>query len=299
MKQAQSTSLAILFADVCDSTRMYEQLGDDKARTLVARCIALMTDCIHRHDGTLIKTIGDEVMATFQSADEAADSASEMQGLVGGLSVDEHPLQIRIGFHFGSALQEERDVFGDAVNLAARITDQAKAGQILTTSLTVESLTPSAQHQVRHVDRTRVKGKKEPIGVFELIWQQDGITRTATSQRRVAGAYNQPARMLLRYRAREVEIDEAYPMVAMGRVASNDLIVDHDLVSRLHARIEHRKGKFTLTDLSTNGTQVIMNGGAPQYVRRDSLILEGSGMIGLGRVPLSDSPETIHYEIMS
>jgi adenylate cyclase len=297
MAQGQSTALAILFADVCDSTRMYERLGDDRARALVSRCIVLMTDSIHRHGGTLIKTIGDEVMATFPSADEAADSASEMQGLVSGLVVEEHALAIRIGFHFGPALQEERDVFGDAVNLAARITDQAKAGQILTTSPTVEVLTPSAQHQVRHVDRTTVKGKKELIGVCELIWQSDGITRSAaTSQRRVASndAYE---RLQLRYRAQTVEMGEAYPMVAMGRVASNDLVVDHDLVSRLHARIEHHKGRFTLSDLSTNGTYVVMSGGEPQFVRRDSIILKGSGLIGLGRVPPPDSPETIHYEI--
>ncbi|MGH8459367.1 MAG: adenylate/guanylate cyclase domain-containing protein, partial [Nevskiales bacterium] len=276
---------------------MYETLGDDKARALVSRCIALMTDSIHRYGGTLIKTIGDEVMATFPSADEAADAASEMQGLVSGLVVDEYALAIRIGFHYGPALQEERDVFGDAVNLAARITDQAKAGQILTTSLTVEALTRSAEHQVRHVDRTTVKGKKEMIGVCELLWQYEGITRSVTSQRRMSGADSQK-RMLLRYHGGEIEMGEAYPMVAIGRVASNDLVVDHDLVSRLHARIEHRKGKFTLSDLSTNGTFVAVDGGAPQFVRRDSLILKACGLIGLGRAPTPGSPETIRYELL-
>ena len=77
MSTGHQTALAILFADVCDSTRMYERLGDDKARALVSRCIALMTDSIHRYGGTLIKTIGDEVMATFPGANEAADAASE------------------------------------------------------------------------------------------------------------------------------------------------------------------------------------------------------------------------------
>jgi class 3 adenylate cyclase len=298
MGQGQSKALAILFADVCDSTRMYEKLGDDRARALVSRCIALMTDSIHRHGGTLIKTIGDEVMATFPTADEAADAASEMQGLVSGLAVDEHALAIRIGFHFGPALQEERDVFGDAVNLAARITDQAKAGQILTTSPTVQVLTPSVQHQVRHVDRTTVKGKKEVVGVCELLWQNEGITRSVTSQRRVGSGAEGDQRMLLRYRSSEIEMGEAYPMVAMGRVASNDLVVDADLVSRLHARIEHRKGKFTLNDLSTNGTYVVVDGGEPQFVRRDSLILKGCGLIGLGRAPSPGSPETIRYEIV-
>jgi hypothetical protein len=287
--------MAILFADVCDSTRIYEQLGDDRARALVARCIALMTDSIHRYGGTLVKTIGDEVMATFPEADAAADAAGEMQGLIHGTVMDGHPLAIRIGFHYGLALQEERDVFGDAVNLAARITDQAKGGQVLTTSPTVELLTPSTRHRVRHVDRTTVKGKKAVIGVCELLWQNEGITRSVTS-RRVPGAAAGPKRLLLRHHGHEIEISEAYPMVAIGRVASNDLVVEHDLVSRLHARIEHRKGRFTLSDLSTNGTYVAVDGGAPQFVRRDNLALLGCGLIGLGRAPEPGAPETIRYE---
>lgn len=295
MPMEPQTSLAILFADVCDSTRIYEQLGDDRARALVSRCIALMTDCIHRHGGTLVKTIGDEVMATFPRTDEAADAASEMQNLINGSMVDGYSLAIRIGFHYGPALREERDVFGDAVNLAARMTDQAKAGQILTTSLTIETLTPSVGHKVRHVDRTTVKGKKDIIGVCELLWQDEGITRSVTSHR-VAGDGEGPARMLLRYRNAEIEMGEDYAMVAIGRVASNDLVVDHDLVSRLHARIEHHKGKFTLRDLSTNGTYVAVDGAEPQFVRRDSLTLQGSGLIGLGRAPEPGAPETIRYE---
>jgi class 3 adenylate cyclase len=296
MATEHQTSLAILFADVCDSTRLYEQLGDDRARALVARCIALMTDSIHRYGGALVKTIGDEVMATFPDADTAADAASEMQNLIHGTVMDGSTLAIRIGFHYGTALQEERDVFGDAVNLAARITDQAKAGQILTTSLTVELLTPSARHRVRHVDRTTVKGKKEMVGVCELLWQNEGITRSVTS-RRIPGGNGGPTRLLLRYRAIEIEMGEAYPMVAIGRVASNDLVVDHDLVSRLHARIERRKGRFTLSDLSTNGTYVAVDGAEPQFVRRDSLALQGSGLIGLGRAPEPGAPETIRYEL--
>lgn len=295
MPTGHQTALAILFADVCDSTRLYERLGDDRARAQVARCIALMTDSIHRYGGTLVKTIGDEVMATFPGADEAADAASEMQGLVAGLAVDGQALAIRIGFHFGSALQEERDVFGDAVNLAARITDQAKAGQILTTSLTAELMTRSAEHRVRHVDRTTVKGKKEMIGVCELLWQHEGITRSVTSQRRVA-SQDGKQRMRLHYHGQDFEMGEAFPMLAIGRVASNDLVVDHDLVSRLHARIEHHKGKFTLSDLSTNGSHVAVDGGEAQFVRRDSIVLRACGLIGLGCPPEPGSPTTLRYE---
>ena len=118
--------LAVLFADVSGSTQMYETLGDVRARAIVARCVADMTAATRRHGGALIKTIGDEVMTTFPNAADAAEAACEMQETITGQMVEGRPLAIRIGFHFGPVLSEETDVFGDAVNLAARLANEAK-----------------------------------------------------------------------------------------------------------------------------------------------------------------------------
>ena len=64
--------LAVLFADVCGSTKLYEVHGDAKAREAIAKCVALMSESTARQGGTVIKTIGDEVMSTFKTADDAA-----------------------------------------------------------------------------------------------------------------------------------------------------------------------------------------------------------------------------------
>ena len=77
--------LAILFADISGSTRLYEVLGDVAARATVARCLKLLTDVTHRYQGTLIKTIGDEVMAAFDSADNAFRASCEMQWRIADL----------------------------------------------------------------------------------------------------------------------------------------------------------------------------------------------------------------------
>ena len=71
--------LAIVFADVVGSTELYESLGDDEARETVGRCVECMKECTIELRGEVIKTMGDEVMSTFDSADDAMLAASEMQ----------------------------------------------------------------------------------------------------------------------------------------------------------------------------------------------------------------------------
>src|SRR5258707_14350745 len=140
--------LAILFADVVGSTRLYEQMGDLRARDMVAICIDCMRSATDQHQGTVIKTMGDEVMSTFPSADEALNAASQMQQQISAhpqLKVDGQAVAIRVGCHFGPVVLENRDVFGATVHTANRMASQAKAGQIITTAATVGPISPEGR----------------------------------------------------------------------------------------------------------------------------------------------------------
>ena len=126
-----TANLAIVFADISGSTRLYETLGDAIARELVSQCLELMTVQITRFDGTVIKTIGDEIMCTFPTAERATESSMGMQEAITEDLPDINPnmpstMTIRIGLHFGSVILEGGDVFGDAVNVAARMAGLAK-----------------------------------------------------------------------------------------------------------------------------------------------------------------------------
>jgi class 3 adenylate cyclase len=286
--------LTVLFADISGSTRLYEQLGDQRARETIGRTLATLGDIGRKNGGTLVKTIGDEVMFTFESADAAARAACEMQQTVNSQAVLGQSIAIRVGFHAGPALMEDGDVFGDAVNIAARIADLAKSGQVLTTSTTF-ALLPSEWHsQNRQVDRTGVRGKSGQIVMIELLWQQEGVTRAVAETWAGTGG---TARLVLTHGRRRIELSRARPLVIIGRSDVHDLAVKHELVSRLHARIEYRKEKFTLTDQSTNGTWVQPEGGKRQFIRRESQVLTGSGLIGLGEEVDKDSPNAIHYRL--
>ena len=75
----KDVEVAILFADVVGSTQLYEQLGDVKARQMVGRCLDIMREATEANRGTVIKTMGDEVMSTFPTADDAMNAAKRMQ----------------------------------------------------------------------------------------------------------------------------------------------------------------------------------------------------------------------------
>src|SRR5580704_1733099 len=110
--------VAILFADVVGSTRLFEVMGDLRARDMVSICLDVMRQATEQHSGTVIKTIGDEVMATFPTADDALNAAAQMQKQIathGELRVEGQPVAIRVGCHFGPVVLEARDVFGASV----------------------------------------------------------------------------------------------------------------------------------------------------------------------------------------
>lgn len=284
----KTANLSIVFADISGSTRLYETLGDDVARELIAQCLSLMTDCVGNLRGRVVKTIGDEVMCIFAAAENAVAASMAMQEVV----TDELPrvnpntpstMTIRVGVHFGQVIAERGDVFGDAVNVAARMADVAKGGQIITTRSLVKRLPRELQDTTRHLDRIPIRGKGSELDIYEVIWQPEDVTRIVAPVL-VEDIDQTRAKLLLRYRDTEIDIGNASDAVILGRGQKADLMVDDSMASREHARVECRRGKFYLTDHSTNGTYLKSDDGT-SYVRREEVQLSGAGYIGLGRVP--------------
>jgi class 3 adenylate cyclase len=292
----KAATLSIVFADISGSTRLYETLGDAVARELVAQCLGLMTEHIDRFSGTVIKTIGDEIMCTFPTAAQAVEAAMGMQEGVTEDLPQRNPntpstLTIRVGLHHGPAILEGGDVFGDAVNTAARMAGLAKGGQIITTQETTSELPPALRASTRHLDRISVKGKADEIDIFEVIWQAEDVTRMATG---LLKGQSKDARLHLNYNGVERELDQDmdHPLI-LGRGKKADMVINDSMASREHARIECRRGKFILTDMSTNGTYVQTPEG-PSYLRREDLVLSGEGRIALGR-ELSEATEYVLF----
>lgn len=292
--------LAILFADVVGSTRIYEVMGDLRARDMILTCVEIMRSATEQNHGTVIKTIGDEIMATFPTANDALNAASRMQHDIrihSELKVEGQPIAIRIGGHFGPVVLENRDIFGAAVHTANRMTSQAKAGQIMVTAAVVERLAPEWKSAVRQIDVATLKGKTSEDELYEVLWQKEDATSMLPAiALGNAGKEGKRARRLrLRYQGQEFVIDDSRANVAIGRAEENDVVIKGNLISRLHARIELSRNKFVLIDQSTNGTFVTTREGEEAFVRRDSMQLKGEGLIGFGRVPENGASLTVRY----
>lgn len=288
----------LVFADVSGSTQLYEKLGDVQALAAVERCVDAMKRATLVNKGHVVKTIGDEVMAVFDSAAQGMQAASEMQQ-----RIDEMPplgsgvkLAIRVGMHFGSALVTEHDVFGDTVNTAARMAGLAKAGQIITTAETVAALPELLRQSCRELDALAVKGKAEDVRVCEVIWQE-GAELTMMSARTTPAAPME-TRLRLQHGADELILGQARPLATLGRDAASDIVIHDPRASRSHAKIERRRDKFVLVDMSSNGTYITFQGEAELALKREEVILRASGQIVFGHAwSATEAPEVLKFSI--
>ena len=290
---AQDLEVAILFADVVGSTQLYDKFGDTKASETVARCLDIMKDATSIHNGTVIKTIGDEVMSTFPTVDEAMSAAAQMQQQITS-NDGEIQVSIRVGCHFGPVVQEQNDIFGAAVHTANRMTSQAKSKQIIISGSTVDRLGPKWQAQTRQIDVATVRGRLDEVALFEVLWQPEEATSmlpTIDWDSKTKSA----TKITLTFRDQAIVVDEKRKGINMGRAEENDLVVKGNLISRIHARVEMRRGRFILIDQSTNGTFLENAQGDETFIRRDSTELTGEGIIGLGRVAKPGTPLAVHY----
>lgn len=294
----KTINIAIMFADIAGSTKLYDVLGDQVARAKVSTATDTMCKVTIQNNGTVIKTIGDEVMCTFPTAEDASTAALKMQETFEEeVCSDGVPIAIRVGMHFGPAIMEGGDVFGDAVNIAARMAAQAKAKQIITTQDTLDKLPPALRASTRFIDHAPIKGKKEAIDIFEIIWQEEDVTRMATGI--IINKPTPEATLRITYNDETVDLSKKRPGLVMGRSQNCDLTINEKLASRQHVRIELRRDKFFIVDQSTNGTHVLVDGSSEEFLRREEIPLNGNGRISLGKGFSEDPDEVITFALIS
>jgi adenylate cyclase len=276
---------AVLFADVSGSTKLYDTAGDAVAHKAISACVDMFKDQTTAHSGRVIKTIGDEVMAVFPSGNHAARAAISMQRAITAMPppVEGVNLGARIGFHYGAVVHRDNDVFGDTVNLSARLTGLASKGQIITADETVTGLAPILKIDCRRLYSIPVKGKAHEVGICELLWREsdeDEATMVAGHRPNAAPAQ---ASLKLMYKGAEILLPQQKRSVSLGRDAAADMVIPDRMASRIHCEIELRMDKFVLNDRSANGTYLSVEGQGEMVLRREECILRGKGRIMLGQ----------------
>lgn len=302
----ETSPRTVLFADLRGSTSLYETLGNAEAATVVSHSVALLGQVVVSCGGRVVKTLGDGLMAVFDAPERATLAADEMHESLDRIGDDsrEGPvLKLKGAMALGELVDVDGDCFGDAVNVAARLLELAADHETLCTESLVQTLPQAQRDRFRSLDRIRLRGRQEPVGVFRLEPRSfsDSISTVLDS---VQGAHL-PDGIRISWHS-EVRVFAGVQLpVVLGRNPQANCFIDDSRVSRTHARIDWHGGNFQLTDLSSNGTYVTFDGQVePVSLRRGTCTLHGSGTIWLGSAPsvphMAPTPTpTVQFEVMS
>ena len=288
---------AILFADVCESTAIYETAGDAAALAQINRLFTVLEKQVQAAGGRVVKTVGDGIICQFEDPERAFRAACEMQQAALELgSGAGKPLRIKIGYNYGPVLATESDVFGDTVNVCARLMALANPAQVLTTQQTVEALSPGLRGRCRELYETQIRGRGAPVMVCDVMWRSDAdFTKVDLAQSEVAPTGEWVLKLSY---GGESFVVERSAVLRIGRDASNDVVVPSEHASRLHARVYGRDDHFVIADQSSNGTFLMSDGSTREVrLRHEQAVLGERGWIGLGKTAVTHGDHVLRYRL--
>ena len=251
----------------------------------------------------MVKTLGDGMVCQFRDPDAAFRGACDMQAAAVGLAIPagQRRLAIKIAWTYGPVVLERGDVFGDTMNVCARLVALANPDQVLTTHDTVESLSPGLRLRCSDLYATKVRGRAGQVIVCEVLWRADPDVTEVDLGEELSGTQLQgrAAQWVLKltYAGETVTVDAA-GAVKLGRDRANEVVVASSLASRVHARVFGREGNFIIADQSANGTYLLVDGSSRELkLRREEAVMGERGWIGLGKSAASHGPHMVRYQL--
>jgi len=275
--------LTILFADLANSTKLYQTEGDVRAHELIADSLTRMKDAIELHHGVLLRTVGDAALASFDTVADACRAACEIQRLH-----EKTPLSLRVGFHVGEVIPDSGDIYGNAVNLAARVASFANAGEIYTTHDSVGQLPVPLRSGVEYLDKVVFKGISEPMQIYRVNWSDINNATEIRAHTSLTQRADPDHMLEITIGSDILHVTSESPSRSLGRELDNDLIVV----------VEQVRGRFVFRDTSTNGSYVAVGGNRSIFLRREEISLATYGNIGLGWKPEEESSYNVSYRVL-
>lgn len=293
----QSLEIAIVMADISGSSALYDDIGDTDALRLVGACLDKLIAIVECEGGNFIRSKGDDVLAIFADPAAALEASRAMlsQAMAGT------PLAVHVGATFGHVIRARDDIFGDTVNTAARLSALAKPGELLVSDSFFDRLPEDDRRQLQQLDTITFKGKNAPTRVYTLL-EAGTQLRTVIGKADATTDAQQVKREMpevtvtLRYADRTFTCPDRMTLT-IGRAAGNDLVIEQAWISREHAHLKVRRGKVELTDRSSSGTFVSVEPGYEFALKRETVLLAGTGSISPGVPPEAPEAEIIYYEV--
>lgn len=298
--------LTIAFVDLTDSVSVFETLGNDRATRAVTKLTQWIGSLGTDNGGMVVKMLGDGVLLSFTSNALAVETMIQIQQQH-AQRVAQWPnrlrLMMQIGMARGDVIQVDGDCFGDAVNLASRLSDLAGPEQILVTDTVIRNLGQRNGVRSRTLGPMRIKGRVEPCEVFRIEWQAEMLSEFLTLPADLHHLSPRSESVFGGIELGWLDTSRGFNLtdlpLKIGRAAEANFVVDDPRVSRLHANIDIRSGNYVLEDISSYGTWVRFGGGDNAIaLRRQECLLHSDGEIAMG-APFTDfSTPTVRFRLV-
>jgi class 3 adenylate cyclase len=273
-------NITILFTDIKGSTAYFEKYGDAAGLVMVDGCNSLIGDITRQFGGTVIKTIGDAVMASFEDPVQAVSAAIRMQDGIfqDGLTKPvQDRVSIRIGLNYGVGIVKPDDVFGDVVNVASRVESVGQPEQIVISDTVHDQVVKSGKFQLFYLGRFSLKGKGENRDLYEVQWTDRNPPKKAAAHTVVMSsvkAASIPRCKLLRV-LKDGSVGDQYQLkndkLEIGRLRGDCQFPDDDKMAPLHARFMMKKDQLFVEDIS--GVSSVFIGLIATYTLKDGDII--------------------------
>ena len=296
----------VVFVDLVGSSALFESLGNAQASEAVTRLTQWISRVVQNHGGRVVKMLGDGVLAAFVHPGPAIDAAQYLQRRH-QLRLSRWPAslytELKIGMEHGEVVEIEQDLYGDAVNIASRLSGICGPGEILATSSLVDLMQTHSQLRLHPLGLVRLRGRNEPLSISHIEWRDESPSNLMTVPQPLEVQGDSASHTLLQLQLRWPAGQCQWPAQELprhcGRSGDASVCLNGPLVSRMHARFLWRAGVFVVADTSSFGTWVRFEGSKSDVVlRRDECVLHGRGLLALGAPPPDCGSATIHFQVV-
>lgn len=296
-----AASLGVLCADIPGSARLFERLPEGEALYAQERCLKRIERVVAGFAGRLLRSSGNELVASFENGEVACQAAVDMQQRVEDLPpVSGVKLSIRVGVHCGVLAPAGAAPAGDGFVGAARLLGMAKAGQIFVSAEAANALPVAMRQGTRATDR-QMSEAGAGGAIYELPWQEAGeltVLRQQLGEVRASTTQMGSPKLCVRHSGKAFLLDGKNEGLSFGRDGACDVVIQDKRASRSHARILRRRDRYVLVDESTNGTYVAFEGEPEMFVRHSEVVLGNKGLLAFGHSATGGDAEVAEFEYL-
>ncbi|MFT4540273.1 MAG: adenylate cyclase [Planctomycetota bacterium] len=290
-----TSATVVMFSDIADSSRLYRELGEERASEVVNMVLHDMEQCIQRGTGKVLARIGDELLVVYDDPADAIATALQLEDATlrtSSIVKLGRSILLRTGLYSGRVLEREGKIYGDCVYAAKRVTDLAKAGQILV-GPELAQVASTMGISCRFHQELTLKGQGQLTMLSELLRDAAEETLLASAQ----PVQRSTLRVELVYQQQRFTLEPGQ-CLRIGRMPPAQLLINIAQVSRLHATIRNEEHRVVIEDVSTNGTYLLREASTqPEFQRKATTHLDAEGWIGFGGPPKPRTQHSVQFRI--